>query len=147
MSRGRRAAAVRLPLLALLLTAGSVACGDGTPAFCESLESIADLDSLSQALGDEDLETARAEALRFADLAQDAPAEIRSDLGALADAVTDIVELLEQDSATTTEAGGTGSGASEVERRRDDLNARFGELGERGTRVSTWAAHECGIDL
>lgn len=116
------------------------ACGDGTPPFCTSLRTNSDLDGLAAALESGDLEQARVEALRLSDLADDAPAEIRSDLRTLADAVTEIVDLLADEASGGSEPG-------EDERRRDQLNDEFGELDQRSDRVSTWALRECGLRL
>lgn len=125
-------------LLAGVASAG--ACSDGTPPFCTSLRANADLDGLAEALAASDLEQAGAEALRLTDLADDAPAEIRADLRALATAVTEIVDLLADEAGGTSEPG-------ENERRRDQLNDEFGELDQRSDRVSTWALRECGLRL
>lgn len=116
------------------------ACGDGTPAFCDSLRTNSDLEGLATALESGDLEQARVEALRLSDLSDDAPAEIRSDLRTLADAVTEIVDLLADEASGGSEPG-------EDERRRDQLNDEFGELDQRSDRVSTWALRECGLRL
>jgi hypothetical protein len=136
------------PLLAGLLAALLVACGDGTSEFCTPLADAADLGALGDALREDDLATARAEAERLADLAETAPSEIRADLVALADSVVDIVELLEDEQrAGDTDSDGSGVSAAQVERQREALNDRFGQLDRRATRVTTWAARECGLDL
>lgn len=141
-----RAAAVAVVVAASLTLA---ACGDGTPGFCGPLAEVADMESLSTALDSGDLVAAAAEAQRLRDLADEAPTAIRADLTALAESVVDIVDLLEHEdgSSTTGDGEAPGPGAAEVERRREDLNARFGDLDRRATRVSTWAARECGLDL
>src|SRR5690606_28248133 len=98
----------------------------------------------------DDLAGADAEAQRLRDLADSAPTEIRADLAALADAVADIVDLLEQEERAAgagTEGDPPEVSPAQIERRREDLNARFGDLDRRATRVSVWAAEECGIDL
>jgi hypothetical protein len=166
MTARRRCAGTRAALVAAVLTTALGGCGDGTPAFCQPLAHMSDLDALAGALDADDLDAARAEAQRLRDLADDAPAEIRADFAALANAVVDIVELLEQEQvasapspaegeAGTTPGGveepgtidATDIGPAEVERRREALNARLGDLDRRGTRVSTWAARECGLEL
>ncbi len=134
----RRAALVSPAVVAVALLC--VGCGDGTPEFCEPLERSADLSALSDALEAGDMEVASAEARRLADLSTDAPAEIRSDLEALADAVIDIVDLIADETTGDGDAG-------EVERQRDELNDRFGDLDQRSDRVSVWALRECGIRL
>jgi hypothetical protein len=136
-------------LIATVLVATMLAsCGDGTPPFCDALEDTADLTAISSALEEGDLETARAEAQRLRDLAADAPSEIRADFTALAGAVADIVVLLQRDERSRDSSEeGPAVGAADVERSRDELNSRFGDLDRRSTRVSTWAARECGIDL
>ncbi len=127
-------------LLIVILSAGVAGCTDGTPAFCASLRSNAELDALGAALESGDLDVASAEARRLAALADEAPADIRADLEALGDAVVEIVELLADET--------TGSGdAGELERRRDQLNDELAELDQRSERVSTWALQECGLRL
>jgi hypothetical protein len=136
------------PLLAALLATLLVACGDGTSEFCGPLAEAADLGALGDALREDDLDTARAEAERLADLAGTAPSEIRADLVALADSVVDIVDLLEDEQrAGGTEGDGSGISAAQVERQREALNDSFGQLDRRSTRVTTWAARECGLEL
>ena len=146
--RRRGAVAGRALLVAPLLGLLVLGCSDGTPEFCGPLSEAAELDALSDALRDGDLTGARAEAERLRDLADGAPSEIRSDLAALGDAVVDIVELLEDEQLATDADDATGDvSAAQVERQREQLNDRFGELDRRATRVSTWAARECGLDL
>ena len=140
----------RRAVASLVLAAATlvpVACGDGTPAFCTPLAEQADLDDLATALEDGDLTAADAEARRLRDLADEAPEEIRSDFRALADAVVDVVDLLAQDRAATEAGGGDAVNPSEVERRREDLNDRFGELDARSERITTWARRECGLEM
>ncbi len=120
-----------------LLAAG---CGDGTPAFCEPLRSTADMGALRDALDAGDLEVAGAEAQRLADLAEEAPTEIRADLEALGDAVVQIVDLLADEASGSSDAG-------DLERRREQLNDDLAELDRRSQRVSSWALQECGLRL
>ncbi len=144
MSPRRTAAGLMLAAATLV----PVACGDGTPGFCTPLAEHADLDDLATALEDGDLTAADAEARRLRDLADEAPEEIRSDFRALADAVVDVVDLLAQDQATADAEGGADAiNPSEVERRREDLNERFGELDARSERITTWARRECGLEM
>jgi len=133
--------AARLKLLAVLpaLSLLIVACGDGTPKFCESLSRQADMKRLGSALDAGDLTRAQREAKRFTQLANEAPAEIRPDLKALADGVTDIIELLQKDKQ--------GADPASLERRREELTDRLSELGRRSTDVSAWASRECGVEL
>ncbi|MFZ4519429.1 MAG: hypothetical protein ACOYOP_13645, partial [Microthrixaceae bacterium] len=49
-----------------------------------------------------------------------------------------------------TTAAPSGAGAAEpaeVERRREQLNRRLGELGDDGSAVTAWAADTCGVNL
>jgi len=128
-----------LTLVGLLGLLGA-GCTDGTPEFCESLRRSADLSALGDALDAGDLDNAAAEARRLADLADEAPPELRADLTELAAAVVDIVDLVGD------EASGTGD-ASEIERRRDQLNQDLAELDQRSERVANWALTECGLRL
>lgn len=122
------------------MTTSVAACTDGTPAFCGPLREQADLVELADALDAGDLDLASAEARRLADLAADAPPEIRSDLQKLADAVVDLVDLL------ADERAGKGD-ADDIERRRARLNEELAELDQRTERVSDWASSECGLRL
>ena len=124
----------------------ALSCGDGTPAFCEPLENTADLSSLGGALEAVDLDRAASEAQRLRDLADEAPPEIRADLVALADGVVDVVDLIATErGASSGPAGAADPG--EVERQRDQLTDRLGELDRRSDRISAWAAEQCGLDL
>ncbi len=125
--------------LALVALVGA-GCTDGTPEFCDSLRRSADLSALGDALDAGELDNAAAEARRLADLADEAPPELRSDLTALADAVVDIVDLVGDEAAGTADA-------SEIERRRDQLNQDLAELDQRSERVANWALTECGLRL
>lgn len=129
-------------LVAVTLPAclAATGCSDGTPEFCGSLRADADLDALGTALDAGDLDLARAEAQRLADLADEAPAEIRPDLSALADSVVDVVDLLADEASGTSDAG-------EIERRREQLNEDLAEMDRRSQRVATWALEECGLRL
>jgi hypothetical protein len=142
------------PRAAVLLlgcgTAALAACSDGTPAFCEPLQETADLAALTSALEAGDLDKAASEARRLADLAEEAPAEIRADFEALTQGVVDIVDLVAEDrAATAVDPGATSSTVdpSEVERRRDELNERLSDLDRRSDRISAWAVEQCGLDL
>lgn len=126
--------------VAVSLAVVAPGCSDGTPEFCGPLRANAELIGLGTALESADLEVAAAEARRLSDLAEEAPAEIRSDLAALGAAVEEIVQLLADEAAGTSEA-------SEIERRREQLNDDLGELDLRSDRVSRWALSECGLDL
>lgn len=146
MTPRRRAVAVLLSCLPLV----AVACGDGTPAFCGPLADSADLSALSAALDAGDLEKAASEAQRLKDLAEEAPATIRADFVALADGVVDIVDLIAQErdaNAVTSDTSTDTVDPGEVERRRDELNARLGELDRRSDRISAWATEQCGLNL
>ncbi len=134
----------RARVLATLLLASAVlgvaSCTDGTPSFCAPLRDNAQLGALSEALDAGDLDVASAEARRLADLADEAPADIRADVEALGDAVVQIVDLLADEQAGAEDAG-------ELERRREQLNAELAELDQRSERVSDWALQECGVRL
>ncbi len=135
-------------LVVVASTSVPLACGDGTPGFCSALEDQAQLDDLATALEDGDLTAADAEARRLRALADEAPEEIRSDFRELADAVIDVVDLLAKDRLASEATGDPDAvNPSEVERRREDLNDRFGELDARSERITTWARRECGIEL
>lgn len=127
-------------VVVLAVSAVSVGCTDGTPEFCTSLRTDAQLDALGDALDAGDLEVATAEARRLADLADGSPAEIRGDLTALADAVVEIVDLLADEASASSDAG-------ELERRRSQLNDELAELDVRSQRVTNWALEECGLRL
>lgn len=116
------------------------ACGDGRPAFCGPLEERADLDGLATALTEGDLATASAEAGSLRELAAGAPAEIRGDLVALADAVVDVVDLIEQQDDPESNTG-------DLERRRAALDRDLSGLGQRSDRVERWALRRCGVRL
>ena len=103
-------------VLAAVIAVGVAGCTDGTPAFCSSLRSEADLRSIGDALDAGDLDVASAErARRLTDLADEAPPELRGDLRALGQAVVDIVDLLSDQVSGAVNA-------DEIERRRDQLN-------------------------
>lgn len=188
-ARARRAAAVGA--LCLLSTVPALGCGDGRPEFCDRLQDVSSLRSLRTAIDRGDLTTARDEARRLREVADDAPPEVRTEFRSLAAAVADVVELLAVErspvargpgsgagtTSTTAPDGtaggpagadpGTGSSApttpgtpttaapggagaaepAEVERRREQLNRRLGELGDDGSAVTAWAADTCGVDL
>ena len=158
MTWRRRTVAVLVSAISLC----AASCGDGTPAFCTPLAETAKLSDLVAALDSGDLENAASEAQRLRDLASEAPPEIRADFTALADAVVDIVRLItdERDSTTSLTPGATTvpSGAApgststtvdpgELERQRNELNNRLGELDRRSDRISSWAQEQCGLEL
>jgi hypothetical protein len=163
----RRAVAA---LLAAAVVGGAVGCSDGRPPFCDDLEEIAPLEELSDALGRGDLDAAAVEAGELADLAGSAPAEIRDQFEALADALVDIVDLLESEQAPRAEGPGTGAGSdapspdggsgdggdggdgdaavpAEVERLREQLDDRLGELSGDSSEASAWTRENCGFSL
>ncbi|MHB1137870.1 MAG: hypothetical protein ACYC2O_02865 [Microthrixaceae bacterium] len=146
-----RRAAVAVVVTILIGALGLGACGDGTPPFCTPLADSADLSGLTDALDAGDLDRAASEAQRLRDLADEAPSDIRADFTELAQTVVDIVDLLAEDLAasapTTADGAATTVDPGEVERRRDDLNDRLGDLDRRSDRISAWASEECGIDL
>lgn len=45
------------------------------------------------------------------------------------------------------DAGTSSAEPAEVERRREQLNRRLGELGDDSSAVTAWAAETCGVDL
>ena len=47
----------------------------------------------------------------------------------------------------TTVPGGAGVDPAEVERRREELNERLGELSATSSEVEDWARRNCGIEL
>ena len=132
-------------------------CGDGRPGFCDDLARSADLSGLTAALEARNLPRARQAAADFQDLADGAPPDIRDDIRSLAGSVADIVGLLGAErtsgpGVTTTTAGDgpaapPSADAADVERRREDLNRRLGELSGTSSRVEDWASRTCGITL
>lgn len=116
------------------------ACGDGRPAYCDDLTRNAQLGTLTRALEARDLGRARRAATAFRGLADAAPADIRADMRALARAVADIVGLLEAEQSA-------GPNPADVERRREELNRRLGQLSATGSRIENWASRTCGITL
>ena len=132
-----------------LLCLGSIGCGDGRPAFCDDFAKAADLKGLRSALDTGDLTKAEKEAARLERVARDAPADVRSDLQSLAKGVSDIVDLIAADRSAAP-AGSTTVTTSEpadVERQREALDQRLGDLSTQSARVATWASRNCGLDL
>jgi hypothetical protein len=142
-ARRRRTAA----LIGLVVVAAGpvVACGDGTPAFCQPLAEAAPLDGLRSALEAGDLDRAESEADQFARLADEAPSEIRDQLGALADGVRGIVSVLRTDRAALD--GADDPAAEDPGRAREELNRRLGALVTPSADVRDWAQRECGLEL
>lgn len=104
--------------------------------------------ALSKALKTQDLDRARKAAKGFAELADAAPTDIRSDVQDLASAVNDVVELLAAQRNALPGAGEDGKGdAAAVEQQRDRLNKRLADLSTTSAKVEQWASKECGIDL
>lgn len=125
--------------VALVLPAG---CGDGRPGFCDDLAEAADLRALRRALEAQDLRRATRAAERFAELAAEAPREVRADLEAVAGGVADVVALLRADRADPgTEA------AERAAQRRDELDEQLGELARRSSAAESWALRECNLRL
>ena len=118
----------------------AVGCGDGAPAFCEDLREQSDLGELAEALERGDLDDARAEAEQLDDLARSAPEDIEADLTALTSAVVELVGLLRTDPVDPDEA-------SELDRRRAELDDELAELDRASQAVSEWALSECGFRL
>lgn len=147
-----RRAIATVAALGLVGVLGPVSCGDGRPAFCDDLAHSAGMSELNAALKSHDLDKARLAASRFHDLADGAPEDIRSDLGDLATAVSDIVELIGRDRSAVPGAGEGDrkdgrSGEPTVEQDRSDLNARLGRLSTTSSRVERWAQRNCGLSL
>jgi hypothetical protein len=161
-----RRAAVVAAALSVSVVAGTLlgACGDGRPGYCDDLARTADLGALTTALAAKDLPAARQAASDFRDLAEGAPAAVRSDMVALAAAVTDIVGLLSAErtagpgsaasSSTTSTVGDAPSTSApatadpaDVEQRREELNQRLAALSITSSRVEDWASRNCGISL
>ena len=149
-------------LVALALVAGLAACSDGRPDFCDEFAKVADLKALRAALDGSDLPRARREASALEELASSAPDDIRADLEELADAVSDIVTLVSDDRGTATTTTAPASTApttiappettttvapAELERRREELNARLADLSQQSATVGAWASRTCGLEL
>lgn len=104
--------------------------------------------ALTRSLESQDLERARDAADRFRSLADDAPDDIRSDMGDLADTVSEIVELLGDERSAVPGAGNSGGGdAADAQQKRDELNRRLDEMAATSSRVQRWAFRNCGLDL
>jgi hypothetical protein len=132
----------------VLSLTGLIGCGDGTPAFCTTLAERSELEELTAALGRGDLSAARNEAERFAQLAEEAPSELRGDLAAIGESVVQIVDLLALETDDPSQEGAADPDAQrEADQRRADLNEQLGDLDERSRRVSAWALEECGLEL
>lgn len=113
-------------------------CGDDQLPWCSELASVADLHELSTALSTHDSEAVSEELERFTSVATSAPVEVRADMEAVADALTEAVDV-----AMT----GTDSDPDDLELRREAVNTQLGRVTSNVTAVSAWAEQECGIRL
>lgn len=106
--------------------------------WCAELESVADLPALVSAISSGDTEAATAETDRFSDVAADAPAEIRPEMKAVADALSEAVAV----TMTPPDAD-----PDELELRREAVNQQLGRVTSDVSAVSEWAEVQCGIRL
>jgi hypothetical protein len=120
---------------AVLALAG---CGDDQLPWCSELASVADLEELATALSAGDSEGVAEGVERFTSVASSAPVEIRADMEAVADALSEVVEV-----AMT----GDGADPEDLELRREAVNAQLGRVTSNVAAVSAWAEQECGIRL
>ena len=139
--QSKSAASLVLLVLSVMLSTLLVACGDGQPAFCSQLSKSADLSGIASALRSSDLSKASDEAAALSELAGEAPPEIRADFVAVADSMVEIINLI------STERDEGQSDPGQFERRREELNARLGQIENRSRRIRVWASEQCGIDL
>ncbi len=120
-----------------LLIAATAACGDSTPEYCDRLDEIRTLDTLSAALDAGDLDAADAAAQQLVEVADAAPSEIAGPTRALADGVVGVVALLR--------AGDGDPGA--VEAQREQLQEQLGTLADDAAVVEQWTEERCGFRL
>lgn len=113
-------------------------CGNDQLPWCSELESVADLDALAAAIAAGDGEGANAGLEHFSDVASSAPVEIRSDMQAVADALSQAVGVA---------MAGDGTDPDRLELRREAVNTQLGTVTTNVAAVSTWAEQECGIRL
>lgn len=146
----------RVVTLAGLLAVALPSCGDGRPPFCDQLQRRAGLEDLTAAIERGDLETAAGEARALVELSASAPREVRPNLERLSEAVADVVALLEAERSSAEGSGGDGRpdratddrpGAADLQRRRDELNDRLGDLSADSSAVSAWTREHCGFTL
>jgi hypothetical protein len=130
---------------------GSVAASvSGSGSFCDRAESVqAEFDSLDSEFSGSELPSGdvfdRA-ADAIADLADDAPSEIKADLETVADGVREIADLFGEVDLSDPEALNDPDNAEALQ----EMSTRMGELDEKVTgasdRVETYLKDECGID-
>lgn len=129
---------------ARVLTVAAVAvvalsgCGDDQLPWCSELASVADLGDLANALSDGDPEGVSESLQRFNAVASSAPAEIRADMTAVADALTEAVDVAMTGDEAEPDA---------LELRREAVNTQLGRVTTNVAAVSAWAEQECGIRL
>lgn len=146
----------RVIALAGLLAVALASCGDGRPRFCDQLQRRAGLEDLTAAIERGDFETAADEARALVELSASAPREVRPNLERLSEGVADVVALLEAERSAAEGSGSDGRpdqptgdppGAADLQRRRDELNDRLGELSADSSELSAWTREHCGFTL
>lgn len=138
MTGGRsalRRAAVAATVVAVAVSAG---CGDDQPEWCDELESVGNLEALAAAIAAADGPTATDELEGFEQVAEGAPSEIRADMEAIADVLSDVVAVA---------MAGENADADQLELQRESANQRLAEIPGHVATVSGWAEEECGIRL
>lgn len=113
-------------------------CGNDQLPWCSELESVSDLEQLATAISDGDATTANEEVDRFSAVASSAPAGVRTDMQAVADALSEVVGV----AMTGEEAD-----PDDLELRREAVNDQLGRVTANVDAVSAWAEQECGIRL
>jgi hypothetical protein len=132
----------RIALVVMLVVAAACSSDAGSKeAFCEQLPKTADLLSLMS-----QVETSDPAALRqafdegladFRALERAAPRELRSDVGAVADAAERLADAIERN------AGDPAALAEELQRNKDEYIG----VQRPALEVARYAQEECGIDL
>lgn len=124
-------------VIGVILTVGG--CGEDQLPWCSELASIADLEELAAALSTDDAESAAEELERFDSVASSAPLEVRADMEAVTDALSQAVEV--------AMAGDDDADPDDLELRREAVNEQLGRVTSNVAAVSAWAEQECGIRL
>ena len=136
--RGARPTTLALVALAVAGLAGTAACGDDQPEWCDDLASVGDLEQLAAAITTSDGPTAAEELDRFEEVAAAAPEAVRSDMETIASTLRDVVDVA---------LAGENADADDLELRRDAANQRLAEMPAHIAAVTGWAEEECGIRL
>lgn len=113
-------------------------CGSDQLPWCSELESVTSLDELATAISAGDAEAADAGLERFSEVASSAPVDVRADMEAVADALSEAVGVAMTDEAADPD---------DLELRRESVNEQLGRVTANVAAVSSWAERECGIRL